>query len=58
VVDMLHSPLLVVELQREGGHIADGVHSGNARLEECIGLRSQKAQEISTGAHCKNKNLL
>jgi hypothetical protein len=40
VVDVLHSPPIVVQLHGEGGHVADGVHAWNACFEEPIGLDS------------------
>lgn len=42
MVNVLHPPELAVQLQREGGDVADGVHVGDAGLEEGVRLRAKR----------------
>ena len=53
MVDMLHSPLVVVDLHREGRHVANGIHSRDTCFEKSIGLHkmSKFVQAHQTFGH-------
>uniref|UniRef100_A0A0A9DDI0 ATMDAR2 n=1 Tax=Arundo donax TaxID=35708 RepID=A0A0A9DDI0_ARUDO len=39
MVNVFHSPQLIVHLQGEGGHIANGIYSRNTCFKESVSLR-------------------